>query len=75
MKNIIKRLKAETPAFWKKVRKFAYVAGGISAAVIAANLTQELNLHADLIQALKYVVAVSAAIAASASLTVKDSQS
>jgi hypothetical protein len=72
MKTIWLRLKAETPNFWKKVRTSALSIGGSAVAVIMINKTMELNLLPILITICNYVIAASAAIAGTASLTKKD---
>jgi len=63
MKTIIKRLKAETPKFFKVLRNAAISCGAVATALIASNDTLGLNLGIDLLQLLKYAIAVSVAVA------------
>lgn len=72
MKEIWKRLKAETPAFWKKARTAAVSIGAAAIAVITINKTMELNILPLIITVCNYTIAACAAIAGTASLTKTD---
>jgi hypothetical protein len=63
MKTIIQRLRAETPKFFKVLRNAAISCGAVATALIASNDTLGLNLGIDLVQLLKYAIAVSVAVA------------
>lgn len=72
MSEIIDRLKAKSPVFFKKVKKVAFYVGGSAASVIAVNGSMVLNLNHTLISICGYVVAVCVAIAGTAQLTKED---
>ena len=69
MKSIYKRLKAETPHFFKALRNLAFTVGGSALAVIAANGTMELGLSVDILSTIKTVIAVCVAVAGTSQLT------
>jgi hypothetical protein len=72
MNKIIERWNAETPDFFKKLKKYAFSIGGSAAAVLTANNLFGLSLDATLISTLGYVVAACVAIAGTAKLTKAD---
>jgi hypothetical protein len=71
MNTIIERLKAESPAFFKKLKKIALSVGGSAATVLTVNASLSLNLPSMLISVIGYVVAASVAIAGTSLLTKK----
>ena len=71
MKEIIDRLKAETPLFFKKLRVFSIRVGGSAAAVIVANSSMSLRLDETLLSVLGYIVAVCVAVAGTSQLAKK----
>ncbi len=70
--EIIERLKADTPLFFKKARNLSFRVGGSAAAVIVANSSMSLRLDETLISVLGYVVAVCVAIAGTSQLAKKE---
>jgi len=72
MKELINRLKAETPDFFKKVRSIAiYIASGATAAW-TANSTMGLNLPETLLDVFKYIIVAAAFTGVTAQLTKTD---
>ncbi len=71
MKTLIQRLLSDTPKFFKVLRNAALSLGGVATALIASNDSLGLNLEADLLQLLKYAIAISIAVA-SVSQTTKN---
>jgi hypothetical protein len=71
MKTVIERWKSELPSFFKKLKAVAISIGTSAAAVLVANTAMTLNLPAQLIDALGYVIAVCVAIAGTSQLTKK----
>ena len=69
MNEIIERLKAESPAFFKKLKKVAYSVGIAAVAMIVANKTFELGVGEGFTTALGYVACICAGIAGTAKLT------
>jgi hypothetical protein len=72
MKKLVERWTAESPAFFKKLRKIALGVGGSLAAAVTANSIFGLALNSTLVTVLGYGVAVCAAIAGTAQLTRND---
>lgn len=64
-KNIKRRMKAETPPFWKTVRNIAIAVGAVSATVLTAPIT----LPAAIITAAGYGALVSGIVATVAQTT------
>jgi hypothetical protein len=74
--NLIKcRWKAESPEFFKKLKKSSIKIGGSAAAVMGVNSIMSLNLDSNLTTALSYLIAICAAIAGTSQLTVNDPNS
>ena len=69
-KTIKERWKSPTPKFWKKVQRWAIIAGAVAGAVIAAPVA----LPAALITTATYIATVSATVATVSQLTVNDKQ-
>ena len=63
MKELIQRITSETPLFFKKAQYLFGSLAAMSTALIASNDSLALGLSSDLIQYLKYVIAISVAIA------------
>lgn len=72
MGEVMKRFKAESPSFFKKVQKVAISLGVSAAGVWAANEMLNLGLHEPVLNVCKYVIAAAAAAGGVAKLTVKD---
>lgn len=68
----IKRLKAETPDFFKKLQKLSISLGISAVAVWTANSTLDLQLDETTITICKYTIAVCAAIAGTSQFTAKN---
>ena len=68
MKNLIKRWKAETPTFWKKVQKVGIGVGAIGGVIVSLPIA----LPAALITIGGYMVAVGSVTAVLSKLTVVD---
>jgi hypothetical protein len=65
------RWKAESPEFFKELKKLSIKIGSSASAVVIINSTTQLNLNINLITALSYLIAICAAIAGTSQLTVK----
>lgn len=72
IKTIVDRWKAETPIFFKGVKKLAITLGSSATAVWLINDSMSLGLHPTLLEVCKYLIAVSAAIGVTAQLTQVD---
>ena len=72
MKEIILRLKADTPIFWKRVQKASISVAGTAITVLTVNSTYALALPSSVVAALGYTVAICASIAGTAQLTKTD---
>lgn len=70
--ELIERVKAECPEFFKQLKKYAMGIGSSAVAVFVANSSLSLNLSPTLISILGYVIAVCAAVAGTAQLTKSD---
>lgn len=70
--TIFVRVLAETPAFWKKIQKVALSLGISCVAVLVANGQLGLDLPDGLLTAIKYSIAVFAAITGTAQMTKED---
>jgi hypothetical protein len=66
--EILNRIKAPTPKFWRKFRNTAGVIAGIAGALIVAPIA----LPVGVITALTYVAVVGGAVAGTAQLTKED---
>lgn len=67
-----KRWKAESPDFFKKVKKAAFSIGVSAAAVWGANTMFNLELDAQILEVCKYTIAVAAAVAGTSQFTAKN---
>lgn len=72
MNEFLARWRAESPAFFKRLKAIAISVGGSAAAVLVANKTLELNLPAELIDWVGYLIAACVAVAGTANLTNKN---
>lgn len=68
-KTIKERWKAETPKFFKGVKKMALTLGASATAVWVANSSMSLGLAPAILDVCKYLIAISAAIGITAQLT------
>jgi hypothetical protein len=68
MSKLVKRWKAETPDFWKKVQKIGIGIGAVGGIIVSAPVA----LPAALITVGGYMVAVGSVAAVLSKLTVKD---
>lgn len=71
---IMKRWKAETPDFFKKVKKVAITLGTSATAVWVANSSMSLNLADPVLEVCKYTIAFCAAVGLTSQLTAKNPQ-
>jgi hypothetical protein len=69
MNAFVERWKSKSPVFFIRLKKSAIKIGASSASVLVANTTIGLNLSADLMTFLGYVVAACVAIAGTSQLT------
>ena len=69
---IVKRWKAETPDFFKKLRKVAVTLGTSTTAVWVANSSMSLNLADPVLEVCKYTIAFCAAVGLTSQLTAKN---
>lgn len=67
--QLLNRIKANEPLFFKSLKKIAYQIGGSAAAVLTANATLTLNLNATFVTIITYVIVACVAIAGTAKLT------
>jgi hypothetical protein len=72
MKELIARIKAESPLFFQQLKKAALSIGASAVAVVVVNSAMNLNLNATMISIAGYVIAACAAIAGTAQLTRKE---
>ena len=72
MKEIIDRVKAPTPTFWKKMRNLGVAIGSSAFTVFMVNKTFELGLPEKIITVSTYVFTACAALVGSALLTKQD---
>ena len=73
LSNWTRRMKGETPSFWKRVRNTALTLGAIGGALLALPASI-IILPAAIITTAGYMVAVGAVGAALSQATVKDNQ-
>lgn len=66
--EILNRIKAPTPKFWKKVRNTVGVIAGIAGALVVAPIA----LPVGVVTALTYIAVVGGAVAGTAQLTKED---
>lgn len=71
MDEIVKRLKDETPDFWKKIRKWALIISAISGGAAASIATAGLAVPAWVTFILLTITTSSATLAGGATLTKK----
>ena len=72
MQTLMKRWKAETPDFFKKLRTLAVTAGVSAYGVWQANSTLNLELDDITLTICKYTIAACAAMGLTAQLTAKN---
>ena len=68
-KTIKERWVAESPAFFKGVRKFAITLGSSATAIWTANSTMTLNLNETILTVCKYTIAATIGMGLTAQLT------
>ena len=71
MNTVLKRLKSDTPDFWKSVRRWAIIIGAISGGAAASIATAGLTAPAWVTFLLLTIATSSATLAGGASLTKK----
>lgn len=69
LKTIVKRWEAETPAFFKGIKKLALTLGTSAMAVIMANQSLSLELDDNILTVCKYAIAACAAMGLTSQLT------
>ena len=72
VQEILKRWKAETPDFFKKLRKIAIGIGSSATAVWVANANMDLELGEPVLAVCKYSIAFCAALGLTSQLTAKN---
>ena len=72
VQEILKRWKAETPDFFKKVRKIAIGIGSSATAVWVANASMDLELGEPVLAVCKYSIAFCSALGLTSQLTAKN---
>ena len=70
--TIKERWKSETPKFFRGVKKTAITLGSSATAVWVTNESMSLELHENILQVCKYIIAASAAMGLTAQLTKVD---
>lgn len=70
--ELCKRWKAETPDFFKRVKKVAITIGSSATAVWVANSSMNLELHEPVLTVCKYTIAFCAAVGLTAQITAKN---
>jgi len=68
----VKRWKAESPAFFKKIKEIAITIGSSATAVWLANSSLNLNLDEWVLSICKYTIAFCAAVGLTSQLTAKN---
>jgi hypothetical protein len=63
MKNLIDKIKAETPKLWKDAQKLSLSLSAIATALIAYNETSSILTDSDLV-VLKWVIGIGVALSA-----------
>jgi hypothetical protein len=66
------RWKAESPEFFKKIKKTAIAVGSSAMAVWAANSSLNLELHESVLNVCKYAIAFCSAVGLTSQLTAKN---
>jgi hypothetical protein len=69
---LVKRWKAESPAFFKKLKAIAITIGSSATAVWLANSSLNLNLDEWVLAICKYTIAFCAAVGLTSQLTAKN---
>lgn len=69
---IVQRWKAETPDFFKKLKRVAITLGTSATAVWVANSSMSLSLADPILQVCKYTIAFCAAVGLTSQLTAKN---
>jgi predicted permease len=69
LKTIKKRWNAETPAFFKGIKKLALTLGTPSMAIILANQSLSLELNDNILTVCKYIVTVCIAMGLTSQMT------
>jgi hypothetical protein len=69
LKTIKKRWNAETPAFFKGIKKLALSLGTPSMAIILANQSLSLELNDNILTVCKYIVTVCIAMGLTSQMT------
>lgn len=73
IESISHRIQAETPIFWKKIRKVGMVIGGVGLAINAAINTGTLILPTCIsLEVIHYMILVGVVVTALSSLTTAD---
>jgi hypothetical protein len=72
IKTIKQRWSAESPAFFKGVKKFAVTLGTSATAIWTANSTMNLNLDLIVLSVCKYTIAATIGMGLTAQLTKTD---
>lgn len=72
LQTVIKRWCAETPNFFKGVKKLSITLGSSATAIWVANDTMSLGLHPTVLEVCKYLIAIAAAMGVTAQLTQVD---
>jgi len=69
MNETIKRLKSESPKYFKRIRKAALIIGASAIAMLTIDTSLALNMPEILITICKYAIFICAGIAGTATLT------
>lgn len=68
-KKVKQRWMSETPSFFKTIRKVAITLGSSATAIWLTNDTMSLELHPNILEICKYIIAACAAMGLTAQLT------
>jgi hypothetical protein len=69
IKDAKDRWDSKTPEFFEKLKKFAVSLGTSATAIWVANETMSLGIHEVIMEACKYLIAISAAMGVTSQLT------
>ena len=74
MKNLWKTIRerwiADSPKFWKRLKRIVIAIGTSALAIHLANNQWQLDLNADMIEVCRYIVGICAGMGLSAQLTI-----
>lgn len=73
-RDLIERLKSETPSFWKKVRNYAALLALITGGAVTAIATSGMTIPTWVTFLLSFIATISGSVAGTATLTKKNDE-